>query len=369
MGLFDDIFGGGSAPKSPKVKKQVHQADQSAVFSYDKAQDMFKWAMDQFTKNSAVSDEAIDNALGWMDRMSDWATSDRQRYEEVFKPLEDSLVKEATSYASPERLALESGKAQEDIAAQFDAARQSAQDRLESYGVDPSQTRQGALDLGTRVAEGAARASAGNQARWHAEEVGRELRDKAIALGAKLPGQALSEAQASGNFGTSAVNTGLATTASGAQTMGTPMQWEQIGQQGTGLAANIKNQKFQNDMAKWQADQQSGSGFGEIAGTITGYLPYMAMAAEGGVIPDEMSPSGGEVTDDVPAQINGGPPARLNAGEFVMPKDIVSWLGEKGMQAIVMKARKEMTNGNGERPAQPTMAPAAYDSVGAIPEG
>jgi hypothetical protein len=52
-----------------------------------------------------------------------------------------------------------------------------------------------------------------------------------------------------------------------------------------------------------------------------------------------------------------------------MPKDVVSWLGEKGMQQLVMKARKEMTGSNGERPAQPTQGPPPpqFDGAGAIP--
>ena len=74
---------------------------------------------------------------------------------------------------------------------------------------------------------------------------------------------------------------------------------------------------------------------------------------EGGVIPDdpdaeariadpEMSPSGGAIEDDIHAEIRQRQPAQLNAGEFVMPKDVVQWLGEKGMQQFILKARKEM---------------------------
>ena len=58
-----------------------------------------------------------------------------------------------------------------------------------------------------------------------------------------------------------------------------------------------------------------------------------------------------------------------------MPKDVVKWLGEKGMQQIILKARKEMTGANGERPAQPEAGPPPegqpppmpVESVGAIP--
>ena len=116
-------------------------------------------------------------------------------------------------------------------------------------------------------------------------------------------------------------------------------------------------------------------GFGGAAGKAL-------FGAEGGVLPEpeaagglpmpaEASPSGGAIPDDVPATVDGQMPANLNSGEFVVPKDVVGWLGEKGMQQLIMKARKEMTGQNGERPAQPEMKnagpPIPPESVGAIP--
>lgn len=63
------------------------------------------------------------------------------------------------------------------------------------------------------------------------------------------------------------------------------------------------------------------------------------------MVPAEASPSGGAETDDVTA--------RVNVGEFVMPKDVTSWYGEKFMQNLIDKARKEM----GQRTAEPDVAP------------
>ena len=71
----------------------------------------------------------------------EWAIKDRARYESVFQPLEEQLAAEAQDYSTPERMEVEAGKAEADVAAQFGQARQTAQDRLESFGVDPSQIR------------------------------------------------------------------------------------------------------------------------------------------------------------------------------------------------------------------------------------
>jgi hypothetical protein len=224
-----------------------------------------------------------------------------------------------------------------------------------------------------------------------------------INTGKGYPQQVLAAAGQAGQSGNQATNTGLATTASGANTMGTGYQWQGMGNQGLGMWGQMLNAGFQNKLAGWQADQESSSGWGSLIGTVAGTFlggPAGGKAGgafgsmfgqEGGVIPEgpmiehdpnegqylpeEMSPSGGAIEDDIDAQImDSGTPAKLNAGEFIVPKDVVGWLGEKGLQQIIMKARKEMGNDE-ERPAQPEMGPPPGQAppvpprgVGAIPE-
>jgi len=368
-----------SAPPPPDYSALAEASEQSAKYSYELAKRQQDWAEKTYTENKGTSDLVIDKALGALDRQEEWSIKDRSRYENIFQPLEEQLAKDAEDYATPERQEVEAGKAEADVAAQFGQARQAAQDRLESFGVDPSQTRSGALDLGTRVAEAAAQASAGNQARTQTENIGRALRSEAINVGKGYPAQALAAQAGSSGAGNQAANTGLATTASGAQTMGTGQSWQGMGNQSIGTWGNILNTGFSNQMDKYKADQESSSGWGSALGLVGGIASKFMPFAEGGVIPDpedgmpipeEASPSGGAIPDDIPAEIEGGMPARLNAGEFVVPQDVVKWLGEKGMQQVILKARKEMTGGNGERPAQPEVTggpPIPPESVGAIP--
>ena len=368
-----------SAPPPPDYSALAEASEQSAKYSYELAKRQQDWAEKTYNENKGTSDLVIDKALGALDRQEEWSIKDRARYENIFQPLEEQLAKDAEDYATPERQEVEAGKAEADVAAQFGQARQAAQDRLESFGVDPSQTRSGALDLGTRVAEAAAQASAGNQARTQTENIGRALRSEAINVGKGYPAQALAAQAGSSGAGNQAANTGLATTASGAQTMGTGQSWQGMGNQSIGTWGNILNTGFSNQMDKYKADQESSSGWGSALGLVGGIASKFMPFAEGGVIPDpeegmpipeEASPSGGAIPDDIPAEIEGGMPARLNAGEFVVPQDVVKWLGEKGMQQVILKARKEMTGGNGERPAQPEVTggpPIPPESVGAIP--
>ena len=360
------------APKPPNYKPLIEASKESAKMAYELAKEQQAWAEKTYYDNKDVSDIVVDKALGALDRQEADAARARDRYQQLFEPLEEQLAYDADTYASPERQEFEAGKAEADVAAQFEQARKTAAERLEGYGVDPSQTRQGALDLGTRIAEAAAQASAGNQSRQNTEAVGRQLRSEAINVGRGYPGQIAASTAGAGASGNQAANTGLATTASGAQTMGTGMGWQGLGNNAIAGWGNILNAGYQNQMAQYNADQQSSSGFGGLLGNVIGsFLPGFAEGGaipeeEGTYLPPEMSPSGGAIPDDIPAEIEGGGPAQLNAGEFIVPKDVVKWLGEKGMQNFILKARKEMGDPS-KAPAQPEMGPPGAPPV--PPEG
>lgn len=74
--------------------------------------------------------------------------------------------------------------------------------------------------------------------------------------------------------------------------------------------------------------------------------------AGGGAIPSSMSPSGGQQTDDVPAQIpQTGGRAQLNVDEFVIPRDVAMWKGQEFFQKMIAQSRKARM-GAPAKPAQ-----------------
>jgi hypothetical protein len=84
----------------------------------------------------------------------------------------------------------------------------------------------------------------------------------------------------------------------------------------------------------------------------TGWVGYMK---QGGKVPYSNSPSDGRQTDDVRARLNNTrEPIRLNAGEFIIPRETVRWKGEKFFQDLIAQSRKQRGGG----PAHPTMKPA-----------
>lgn len=71
---------------------------------------------------------------------------------------------------------------------------------------------------------------------------------------------------------------------------------------------------------------------------------------QGGAIPAEVSPSGGKNVDDVPA--------RVNVGEFIMPKPVVDWFGQKHMYSMIEKAKKDKAEIQQKTGAIPQFGPA-----------
>ena len=242
-----------------------------------------------------------------------YAKQDRERWESVYKPMQDRFIKEANEYDTPERREAEAARAQVDVQRQSEAARNNADARLRSMGLDPSQMRSASLVQQMGVATAANQALAGNAARTQIEDKGRALRADAINMGNGLPAQAAMGFAGAGNSGGGALSAGqagqnatlgaiqgganVAGTAMGfrsgalqnvAALTGSPMQWagmggNMLGQSSSayGNAANTSSQNYQNQMSSWQAGQQQAQqSFNNIMSVAS--LAGGMMMAEGG---------------------------------------------------------------------------------------
>jgi hypothetical protein len=177
-----------------------------------------------------------------------------------------------------------------------------------------------------------------------------------------------------------------ATYTAGSQAIGQAPQYLSAANTATGTAGQTQNAAYQNQLAQFKAEQSNSSGLGSLLGTAAGIATKAAFLgdggsisgstlgnmvgdamggsyggsasnplpgldkgdygsgasfadtyglAEGGAIPMSVSPSHGKTVDDVPAQ--------LTAGEFVMPKDVTAWYGEKFFQNLIQRAKAEQS--------------------------
>lgn len=343
------------APKAPDYSQIAAASEKAAKYQFDLGKEQLAWAKEQYATDKATYDKIINGFLADQDETSRAAAEDRAFYKQNFQPLEQTLADEAKSYDTTERREREMGAAQAGVAQQYDAQRENAQRELEAYGIDPTSTRYAALDIGMRTAQAAAQAAAGTAANNRVEDVGRALRSEAINVGRGYPGQVASSYGTASQMGSGAGQlTGQATSVGG-QTMGTAPTYFGGSNASLGTWGNTLNMSYQNQLDRWKANQSASSGWGSALGLIGGIAGKAFGLADGGAVPDprevgaipeEMSPSGGETVDDVPAN--------LNVGEFVIPDDVVSWYGEKHMYGLIEKAAKERA--------------MAQQATGAIPE-
>ena len=338
---------------------------EASAQSFKLGQDQLAWAKEQYAGTKATTDKVVDALLSSQAENDKRSSEYYQRYKDVFQPAQDRYLQDAENYNTEGRRDQNVGQAQTAVAQNFDAARQAATRQLEGFGVNPGSTRYAALDAGTRVAEAAAKAAAGTQAARDTEATGLALRANAINMGNGLPGQSVATSGAASGAGTGAIGGSNQTLSTGSGAMTAPSAYTGQGISAIGGWGNTINQGYQNQVDAFKANNSASSGWGSVLGAAAGIGAKMYGFAEGGAVPAQdggaipmgASPSGGAQTDDIPA--------RLNAGEFILPKDVVSWIGEKQLQTTIMKARQEKEKAVAKPAigAAPPQAPAVRTAI------
>lgn len=339
-------------PPPPDLGPAAEASMEVGRMAQQTAQEQLAWAREQDTMNRELLQQVLDIQLPAMREQYDTAKADRKRYEEFFRPFEDQWAKEAAEYDSPERRERERGAAIADVNSSFDAQRRNATQRLESYGVDPSVSRNAALDIGVRTAQAASQAAAATGATRRVEDTGRALKSDVINMGrGALSNAAGFYGQAVG-AGSAAQGNALNTTASGAGATQSAMGWGNQALSGYGQNANIQSQGFQNSMANWNAGQQQTAGMLQGVGSLAGMF-----MADGGEV--EGVPTGavaGQQRRGMPMQgipfdedgdvdtgigdgsgVDDAVPAMLSDGEFVIPADVVRKKGEEFFEKLIEK--------------------------------
>ena len=318
-----------SPPDPPDMTAVADASEKAAELSYQMAQEQLAWAKEQYAMDKETIDAVVGQMLEDMAFSSENAIADRERYETVFQPLEDQFIQQVQEYATPQRASMEAGRAQAGVAQQFEAARNTAQQELESFGINPADTRYGALDIGTRTAEAAASASAGTEAYRQVEQEGRALLEGAINIGKGYPGQAAQQQALTQGAGGTAAGATTSGTQAATGAMGMPANYMQTGNQAVSTWGNTLNQSYANEVNAYQAQLSASGGWGSALGSLAGMamIPFMSEGgvvpnmAEGGAIPTDASPSNGAIPDDTLVA--------ATPGEFMLPQDVVRWKGEE----------------------------------------
>lgn len=235
------------------------------------------------------------------------------------------LLDTGRSYASPARIAADMGQAEAGVQMAGNKALDAHKRDLESYGIDPSSGRYAALDAGERVMNAASAAGAGNQQRQADINTGQALTQAGVSAEEQNMGMGIQSENAAKGY----LDTGMS------------LKYSPLG--------TVSDTQSKSQSATTAQPIETGSWTG---GTIHG-----GSLAKGGYISPEASPSHGQQTDDIPA--------RLNAGEFVIPKDVVAWKGHDFFRKLIEQSRKHRVTAGQQNPHY-QQAQSGYNEGGAI---
>lgn len=384
------------APAPPNYAPISAAASQAASDYAQTSKDQLAWAQSQYAGNKAFTDSVDTQLANTLTMNNQNAAKDRARYEQLYQPVEDRAVHDAETFDSDANKALYRGRATAAVADQYSAAGDEAKRQLESYGVDPSSTRFGALDIGVRTSRAAAAAGAANQSDLAVENQARAMRSDVINTGKSYPGQIATEQGVGTAAGTGAVGAQNQTYGAAASSLGNPAAWGGLNLgalQGWNSALTGQSQANLGSFnAQVGANNSTSSGIGAGLGLIGGLAAapmtggtslagsafsalgkYFAGGGEVGAVPGmgvprggarapmrgvdvggaagrvspTMSPSGGRVTDDVHAHVPGQGAIRVDAGEFILPRRTTQFFGTKYLHGLIKKADEHMAGAVG----------------------
>ena len=136
---------------------------------------------------------------------------------------------------------------------------------------------------------------------------------------------------------------------------------------------NTAGNLHQGDLAAWELGQKYGlsNQLGNMAGAVAGAWAGGGFDAEGGPVKPNyaeggnVSPGGGYAPSGQSQPKEQAPmaqplppgqaiptdsvPANLEQGEWILPKDVVAWEGEKSLQKLINKAREDRTTTESQR--------------------
>lgn len=328
--------------------------------------------------NAETRQRLLDIQADMAAREAEFSQEARERYETTVLPQLGVLRDEAARLRSPEYIEGRVSQAQAGVQESIDAQARTAEARLASYGVDPGQMRNAAIQNAIALQGGAAQAGAGMAAREQAEATGREalmtsikagMTDVGLATGAgqlALSAAGQGQAELSGAArGANVYGQGLsqgqsASSAAGSNLMGSPVQWSSGAMGSYTGARGTLSQGFADTMSSYRQTAANYAGFGQALGKLAGF--GLGFFTQGGKIPnDPQDPEGRK--DRFAIAVAGG--------EHVIPTSVTKRLGSEYFDKLIAKygddqdaeaARMRLRTG---RPGGSTVKP--HSQAGAIP--
>ena len=348
------------------------------------AVDLQKWAQETGVDLKKIAEGVSGKATAAAD--SQQAASDRlmSDWEKTYSPIYKAQAGDAQRMLSdlPAYEEHVAGEFEADMAQKIDAAKATQMRNMRSQGFSPSKVASQAIDTTAGLQRAAALTAAGQEGRKTGRLEAREVAANALYSGSYIPGVASTQGGMATANRNQATNAPLAAASTTAGLYSPSISYMNSSLPYLKTWGDTMARSYDQQLAKEKLDQDGGDDtFGSVLGAVGtiggavagayfggpagasvgsslggklgssigssvaakgGRIPGRRYEAGGaidtgapqGYVPPEASPSGGEQVDDVPAMVS--------AGEFVIPKRTVDWLGDKFFQKLIMKTDQEI---------------------------
>lgn len=263
--------GSSSAPAADPAIGQAALKEAQLGYDWLKfAQDQFAVSNERQKTTDALSNQVAQQQLASSQQASQWATEDRNRWTNTYKPVEDAYINEASNYGSQENQDKQASEAKATVLSNVSAQNQANNRAMASMGVNPNSGRFQATNNSSAINTALSAANAENTTRQNVRDKGLAMKADVANMGKGLASQAASNSALGVSAGSSSLGSNLASNSSwntGNQIMA---QGYHGAMSGYGNQANILNNQYSNQLSAWNAQQQayssSMSGLGSMAG-------------------------------------------------------------------------------------------------------
>ena len=277
------------------MKKQAEVAERQQEWMEN---EMFPFLQEQaqIANDNADKDREFNqaNAEWWQnyakensDKLNEKADWYFDRFQNTYKPIEDSLIKDMERYNDGVEAERQAGYAIGDVASAFATQRRANNMRAQAYGINPTsgayQAQQRAMDL----QQASLSAAAANQARNAAQQLGWNKKMQVAGLGDKYIGAAQgmyqTGNQTASTGGSLSQNASNQASSLGQLGLANAGQLANIGLQSYGSLQNAWGNVANTGLSAWQAQQQiesaNNASQSSMIGGVIGTVGTVAAAA------------------------------------------------------------------------------------------
>lgn len=263
-------MGKSSAPAAPDYSGIASADEQISTQQTQLADSQLQFAQQQYNAVEPSTLAYLNQETTASADQNAQALQSEQTYNTTFAPIANNFANEANTYNSPAQANQNAGEAETDVNNSFNAQKASSLNALESYGIDPSQTRYQALDLGTSISQAAAGAAAGTQSYLNTQATGLALQGEAVNMGQGIQTNVGQEYASAMGAGSSGINEFNSTTGQTNQSTATGSNVLGQGITANNAGASALNMGYQNNLAGAQFESQQSQAFSSGLGSLAG---------------------------------------------------------------------------------------------------